>query len=161
MVEHLGLGAFGSVWKAKDTLLDRIVAIKIPRKSQLNNIEAEQFLREARAVAQLQHPNIVNVHEVGRHENSVFIVSEYVEGVSLKDSLNGPFASRRAAKITATIASALHHAHEQGVIHRDIKPSNIILDLAGQPHVLDFGLAKRDVGELTLTVSGALIGTPA
>jgi len=83
LTEHLGIGQFGSVWKAKDSTLDRTVAIKIPRKEQLGPDEAEKFLREARAAAQLRHPNIVHVHEVGRAGDTIFIASDYVEGANL------------------------------------------------------------------------------
>ncbi|MCS7469122.1 WD40 repeat domain-containing serine/threonine protein kinase [Stieleria sp. ICT_E10.1] len=162
LTERLGIGAFGTVWKAKDNQLDRTVAIKIPRKDQLSNSETEQFLREARAAAQLNHASIVSVHEVGKDEDSVFIVSDYVEGATLKDLLGGqPMAARETARVAATIADALHHAHEQGVIHRDLKPGNVMMDLDRNPHVLDFGLAKRESGEMTMTVEGAIVGTPA
>lgn len=162
LVERLGVGAFGTVWKAKDSQLDRMVAVKVPRKGQLSDAETAQFLREARAAAQLRHPSIVSVHEVGKAGDSVYIVSDYVEGVSLRDSLGGqPLPPNEAAIMAIAIADALHHAHEQGVIHRDLKPGNVMLDLDGKPHVLDFGLAKRESGEITMTVDGALVGTPA
>ena len=162
LVENLGIGAFGTVWKAKDTQLDRTVAIKIPRKGQLSDQETEQFLREARAAAQLRHPNIVSVHEVGKSDDSVYIVSDYVQGADLNQWLDGkPLPPREAAELCATIAEALHHAHEQGVIHRDLKPGNIMMDLDGNPHIMDFGLAKRESGEITMTVDGAILGTPA
>jgi len=122
----------------------------------------KQFLREARAAAQLRHPNIVSVHEVGRDDDSVFIVSDFVEGVTLADRLTAqPSSIREAAELCAKIADALHHAHEQGVIHRDVKPGNIILDVDGEPHIMDFGLARREVGEVTMTVEGRVLGTPA
>ncbi len=162
LVENLGVGAFGAVWKAKDRQLDRTVAVKIPRKGQLSDSETEQFLREARAAAQLQHPRIVSVHEVGKSDDSVYIVSDYVEGADLKEWLDGrPLPPREAAQLCAKIAEALHHAHQQGVIHRDLKPGNIMMDLAGEPHIMDFGLAKRESGEITMTVEGAVLGTPA
>ncbi len=162
LLRHVGQGQFGSVWKARDPQLDRHVALKIPRKGQLDAGESEWFLREARAAAQLKHPNIVSVHEVGRHDGTVYIVSDYVDGYSLADRLSsGPLSIREAAELTVKIAEALHHAHEAGVIHRDLKPSNIMLDNTGEPHVMDFGLAKRDAGEITMTVDGKLVGTPA
>ena len=123
------------------------MAIKIPRKGQLDPEETEQFLREARAAAQLRHPGIVSVHEVGRDQGAVFIVSDFVEGTTLADWLTAQrFSVREAAELCAKIAVALHHAHEQGAIHRDLKPGNIILDPQGEPHIMDVGLASRRNG---------------
>jgi serine/threonine protein kinase len=162
LVSRLGIGGFGTVWKARDTELDRTVAVKIPRKGQLGRDEVEQFFREARSSAQLRHPNIVPVHEVGRDADTIFIVSDLIRGVSLSDWLSGAAPSaREIAQLMATIAEALHHAHQKGVIHRDLKPSNILLDDVGQPHIMDFGLAKREIGEITMTVDGHVLGTPA
>ena len=158
----LGTGAFGTVWKAQDTELDRSVAVKIPRKQQLSSVEAEQFIREARAAAQLRHPNIVSVHEVGREKGQVYIVSDLVDGLNLSDWLTGQtLTSREAAELCATVAEALQHAHQAGVIHRDLKPSNILIDADGEPHIMDFGLAKREAGEITMTTDGQVLGTPA
>ena len=150
------------MWKAKDATLDRFVAIKIPRKDQLDESDIENFFREARAAAQLRHPNIVGVHEVGREDDTIFIASDYVEGVTLKEWLEArPLPPREAARLCARIADALHVAHEVGVIHRDLKPSNIMMDMDDEPHIMDFGLAKRESGEITMTIDGALLGTPA
>jgi tetratricopeptide (TPR) repeat protein/tRNA A-37 threonylcarbamoyl transferase component Bud32 len=162
LVEQLGVGGFGSVWKAHDRKLDRTVAIKIPHRGKLNQEELEKFLREARAAAQLQHPNIVRVHEVGRDGDSAYIVSDFVRGTPLNDWLTGQQPTmRQAAEICATIADALQHAHDRGVIHRDLKPANTLIDGAGQPHLMDFGLARREVGEITVTLDGQVLGTPA
>lgn len=162
LVERLGMGAFGTVWKALDTELDRTVAIKIPRSGQLDSQHQELFLREARSAAQLRHPNIVPVYEVGRDGNTLYIVSQYIRGIDLSDWLTAQrLTSREAAELCATIADALHHAHEQGVIHRDLKPANVMIDGDGQPHIMDFGLARRDMGEITMTVEGQVLGTPA
>jgi serine/threonine protein kinase len=162
LIQRLGLGAFGSVWKARDRELDRTVAIKIPRAGALTIDEQEKFFREARAAAQLRHPHIVSVHEVGRDGDSIFIVSDFVRGVTLDDWLSGQqLSSREAARLGATIADALHHAHEKGIVHRDLKPANIIVDGDGGPHIMDFGLARREVGELTVTIDGQILGTPA
>jgi formylglycine-generating enzyme required for sulfatase activity/tRNA A-37 threonylcarbamoyl transferase component Bud32 len=160
--QWLGVGSFGAVWKARDNELDRNVAIKIPRKGQLDAAETERFLREARAAAQLKHPNIVGVHEVGREDGKVYIVSDLIEGLTLNDWLSGQRPRKReAARLCVKIAEALHHAHEQGVIHRDLKPGNVMLDRQHEPHVMDFGLAKREAGETTMTIEGQIIGTPA
>ncbi|MEX2317580.1 MAG: protein kinase [Pirellulales bacterium] len=162
LIERIGVGGFGSVWKARDKELDRTIAIKIPRQGAMTAEEQEKFFREARAAAQLRHPNIVSVHEVGRDGDSVYIVSDFVRGVTLGDWLTGQqLTGREAAELCAKIADALHHAHEQGVVHRDLKPANIMIDVAGQPHLMDFGLARREVGEVTLTLDGQVIGTPA
>ena len=108
LVDQLGTGAFGSVWLARDTQLDRSVAIKIPRKGELDASETEQFIREARAAAQLKHPNIVAVHEVGREDGQVYIVSDYVEGLTLADWLIGQqLTSRTAAELCVKLAEAL------------------------------------------------------
>lgn len=160
--ERLGTGAHGTVWKAFDSKLDRTVAIKIPRQEHLDTQAAEQFLREARAASQLKHPNIVAVHEVGREEGTLYIVSDYVPGVSLHDLLTARKLSfRESAQLCQKVAAALDHAHFAGVVHRDLKPSNILVDSTGEPYIVDFGLAKRDAGEITMTLEGQILGTPA
>lgn len=162
LIEQVGVGHFGAVWKARDTELDRTVAVKIPRRGQLSDAETEQFLREARAAAQVRHANIVSVHEIGRQGDSVYIVSDFIQGASLSEWLSGQrLTPKQAAELCATIADALHEAHEVGVVHRDLKPSNIMMDSDGRPHIADFGLAKRDAGEITVTIEGRILGTPA
>jgi len=162
LIEKVGVGTFGAVYRARDIELDRLVAVKIPRQSHVDGSRAEMFLREARAVAQLKHPNIVSVHEVGRVGETLFIVSDFVEGLSLSQRLvemRPPM--KEAAMLCVTVAEALEHAHHQGVIHRDLKPSNIMLDEKNEPHIMDFGLAKREIGEITMTMDGKVLGTPA
>ncbi len=162
LVSRLGVGGFGTVWKARDTELDRVVALKIPRKGNLGPDETEHFFREARAAAQLRHANIVAVYEIGREGETVFIVSDYVPGVTLSDWMSGFRPSvNEIARLAAIVADALHHAHALGVIHRDLKPSNIMIDDHGEPHIMDFGLAKRITGEVTMTRDGQILGTAA
>ncbi len=162
LLDKVGTGTFGSVWKARDTELDRIVAVKIPRVGHFEQAEREQFLREARAAVQAKHPNIVSVHEVGRDGDTVYIVNDFIDGADLRDYLSGqPLGLRESVELCATVANALHAAHEAGVVHRDLKPSNIMMDFAATPYVADFGLAKRDAGEITVTVEGQILGTPA
>lgn len=161
LLEKLGTGSFGTVWKAEDTELHRKVAIKIPRKSQLNREDEEMFVREARVAASLRHPNIVTVYEIGRDE-TLYIVSDLIEGKSLSEwaDSNRPNL-REVAEMCIQIASGLKHAHLAGVIHRDLKPANILVDDERVPHITDFGLAKRDTGEITMTIDGQILGTPA
>ncbi|MEX0678090.1 MAG: serine/threonine-protein kinase [Pirellulales bacterium] len=163
LLKAVGRGAFGTVYRARDTELDRIVAVKLPRSGSLTSAEDEdRFIREARSVAQLRHPNIVSIFETGRSEEVPFIVGEFVDGVTLGDLLTGRrFTPRESAELIVTVADALAYAHEQGVIHRDVKPSNIMLDDHDKPHLMDFGLARRDAGEITMTTEGQVLGTPA
>jgi serine/threonine protein kinase len=159
----LGHGAFGTVYKARDPKLDRIAAVKVPRAGNLGGQqELDRFLREARSAAQLRHPSIVTIHEVGVEGDVPYLVSDFVEGVTLADLLTSRrLTFREAAELVAAVADALQYSHDQGVIHRDVKPSNIMLAADGKPCVMDFGLAKRDAGEITMTVEGQVLGTPA
>ena len=163
LIEVVGRGAFGTVYRARDTQLQRMVAVKVPRSGQLTSQEDEdRFVREARNAAQLQHSGIVPVYEVGRGDAFPYIVSEFVEGHTLADALTARrFGFRESAQLIAQIGAALEHAHAQGVVHRDLKPSNIMLTPDGASRVMDFGLAKRDAGEITMTIEGQVLGTPA
>jgi tRNA A-37 threonylcarbamoyl transferase component Bud32 len=161
LLSRLGMGGFGTVWKARDTRLDRTVALKIPRQRNLSAAEADQFLYEARVAAKLRHPHIVTVHEIGREGDHAYIVSDLIEGQSL-DKLNRSrrLTQREAVQLLATVCDALHFAHEAGIVHRDLKPGNILVDAAGRPHVADFGLAKR-TDQFEITAQGEILGTPA
>lgn len=159
--EPVGEGSFGLVWSAFDKELHRRVAIKIPRAANLRPKDVERFLREAKLVAQLRHPNIVAVHETGSHNGTPFIVSDFVDG-STVDVWKS--TSRRSlhdvTRLCVRIADALHHAHEAGIVHRDLKPTNILVDADDRPMVTDFGLAKN-VADETSTIEGNVLGSPA
>jgi|GEM_PF-769419 len=160
LLAQAGSGGFGTVWRAKDRMLDRVVALKIPLMNRVGTSERHSFLREARAGAQLHHPNIVRVYEVGQHEQTPFIVSEFIEGTSLQKRLaQGPLPIREAVELCIRLADALQHAHDQGIIHRDLKPANILLDENGSPRIADFGLSKRLSAETTTTAPGQILGT--
>jgi WD40 repeat protein/tRNA A-37 threonylcarbamoyl transferase component Bud32 len=163
VIEVVGQGAFGTVYKAHDPQLGRTVAVKVPRASELAGPQdLDRFLREARSVAQLRHPAIVSVHEVGQEDGVPYLVSDFVCGVTLADLLSARRLSfREAAELVASIADALQYAHTRGVVHRDVKPSNIMIGEDGTPHLMDFGLAKREAGEITMTIEGQVLGTPA
>jgi WD40 repeat protein/serine/threonine protein kinase len=131
LLEAVGRGTFGTVYKARDTELNRIVAVKIPRSGHIvSNEDEERFVREARSVAGLHHPGIVPVYDVGREATFPYIVAEYVEGATLSDTLTRRrLGFREAAELIANVADALQHAHGHGVVHRDLKPSNIMLEV--------------------------------
>lgn len=161
---ELGVGSFGHVFRAWDTQLNRTVAIKVQRAGAFASDEDRaRFLREARSAAQLKHAGIISLFETGETEEGVgYLVSEYVAGATLEEQIGGrPTDPREAAMLAAQIADALDYAHAHGVIHRDIKPSNILIDEAGEPHIMDLGLAKQEAGEATVTSDGRVMGTPA
>jgi serine/threonine-protein kinase len=162
LIELVGTGAAGEVWKANDTRLQRTVAIKLPHSDNLSEAELHRFLREGRAAAQLRHPSIVPVHEVGRDGHAAYIVSDFIPGQSLRNRIcQQKYTYRQAAELCAKLAEALHHAHEHGVVHRDLKPANVMIDTAGEPHLTDFGLAKLASDARNLTLNGQLLGTVA
>src|SRR6266851_3688187 len=157
----LGQGSFGRVYLAHDDHLNRPVALKVPhRRLVARPQDAEAYLAEARTVAQLDHPHIVPVFDVGSTEECpFFFVSKYVEGCTLAQKIKEDRpAVRPAAELAATVAEALHYAHRKGLVHRDVKPGNILLDTSGQPHVADFGLALQ---EENLGQGPKFAGTPA
>jgi hypothetical protein len=165
LLAELGMGSFGYVFRARDLELDRTVAIKVQRAGAFATQEdVGRFLREARSAASLTHSAIVALYDTGHTDDGVcFLVTEYVEGETLEQRLKrGRMEPAAAAELVAQLASAVHFAHEHGVVHRDLKPSNIILDSAEHPHITDFGLAKRAGGaDPPMTSNGRVMGTPA
>ncbi len=170
----LGRGGMGRVYKARQTNLQRLVALKVILSGDAADAEQVARIREeAKAIARLQHPNIVQIHEIGEEDGHPFLALELVEGGSLAEHLRGtPMTAKRAAQLVETLARAVHAAHQQGVIHRDLKPANILLAppaFATDPahgmdgwvlKITDFGLAKRRDESVGLTLSGAVMGTP-
>jgi serine/threonine protein kinase/formylglycine-generating enzyme required for sulfatase activity len=143
----LGKGSFGVVYQGYDDELQRVVAIKVPHRQQVSETGAvEVYLREARMVASLDHPHIVPVHDFGHTDDGLcYVVSKFVEGSDLQKRLRQSRLSvTESARLVATVAEALHHAHHRGLVHRDIKPSNILIDTAGEAHIVDFGLAMKE-----------------
>ena len=162
LLEELGRGGMGVVYRAHQKSLDRIVCTKMILSGRLaGQRDVERFLAEAKAMAALRHPNIVAVYEVNSHDDQYFYSMEYVPGQTLADEVReGPLTADRAAKYLQAISKAIAYAHEEGVLHRDLKPSNIIVDQNNVPRVMDFGLARQiDTGALTST--GSLAGTPS
>ncbi len=158
----LGSGAFGTVYLGHDLQLDRAVAIKSLRSDRGLSAEHQQeFLQEARRVAKLRHPGIVAVHDFGVQDDCVFIVSDFVEGMTLKDRIKKqPFSWQESVRVSAALADALAHAHSLRVVHRDIKPANIILTADAKPILVDFGLGL-DESEMGGRQRGMIAGTPA
>jgi serine/threonine protein kinase len=164
LLEELGIGSFGCVLRARDTELDRAVAIKVLRAGQLaSRDDIDRFLREAWSAAQLKHPGIVSLYDTAPTEDGTFYLEEeFIPGQTLAARLSaGRLGFRQAAGLIADLAEALEYAHQQGIIHRDLKPSNIMLDTEERPHLMDFGLAKRETDELPMTLDGQVLGTPA
>jgi eukaryotic-like serine/threonine-protein kinase len=160
---ELGSGAMGIVYRARQISLDRFVALKMIRAGALAREEdLRRFQNEAEAVARLDHPHIVPIYEVGERDGRRYFSMKLIGGPCLNSRLATYTTNPKgAARLTITIAEAVHHAHQRGILHRDLKPSNILLDEDGDPHVTDFGLAKRVEGANELTISGAILGTPA
>jgi serine/threonine protein kinase/Tol biopolymer transport system component len=164
LTEDLGSGGMAAVYKAYDQHLNRTVAIKVILPGlQQSDVLLKRFEREARAVAQLSHPNIVSVIDYGSHDGAPYLVMEYISGGSLKDQLGQPLPWQEAARKLIPVAQALQYAHEQGIIHRDIKPANVLVTATGDLMLSDFGLAKLIGSEegIHLTQTGAQPGTPA
>jgi WD40 repeat protein/tRNA A-37 threonylcarbamoyl transferase component Bud32 len=161
--QELGRGGMGVVYQARQMTLNRLVALKMIRAGVLaDDVELRRFQNEAEAVAQLDHPGIVPVYEVGEHQDQRYFSMKLVPGGSLGGRLDAyKDDPRAAAALLAEVARAVEHAHARGILHRDLKPANILLDGQGKPHVTDFGLAKKLEESIELTQSGAVMGTPA
>jgi serine/threonine-protein kinase len=158
---ELGRGGMGVVYQARQTKLDRLVALKMILAVKLPGAE-ERFRAEARAVAALQHPNIVQVYEIGEHQGQPFLALEFVDGGSLAHKLGGtPLPSHDAARLVADLARAMSYAHGRQIVHRDLKPSNVLLARDGTPKIADFGLARHLEGDGDRTQTGAIVGTPS
>jgi serine/threonine protein kinase len=160
---RLGSGSFGAVYRAYDPLLDREVALKVPKTGRNYSEEGRaRMLREAKAAAQFRHPNIVPLYDAGFDGERFFMASALIEGETLAQTIERqPPNFGRAAEIVARLAAALHYAHQRGVIHRDVKPSNVLIDSEGHPLLTDFGMARLEESASLLTRAGAVFGTPA
>jgi tetratricopeptide (TPR) repeat protein len=163
ILDVLGRGGMGVVYKARQVNLNRLVALKmVLAGAHAGPQHLARFAIEAEAVARLQHPNIVQIYEVGEHDGLPFFSLEYVDGVSLSQKISGkPQPPREAAELVERLARAMAVAHERGIIHRDLKPANVLLTQDGMPKIADFGLAKRLEDDSALTRSGTLMGTPS
>jgi tRNA A-37 threonylcarbamoyl transferase component Bud32 len=165
ILELLGQGGMGAVYKARQKNLDRLVALKIIRPDNAADPSfADRFLREARALAKLNHPNIVTVYDFGNEGEICYLLMEYIDGVNLRQTMRaGQLTPSEALAIVPQICDALQYAHDQGVVHRDIKPENVLLDRLGRIKIADFGLAKLlgiNPDSMTLTLTKHVVGTP-
>ena len=164
ILKKLGEGGKGIVYKARDTVLNRVVAIKMLKSAVPSEEAYSRFMREAQAVAKLNHPNIVSIYDIGKEDEKQFFVIEFVDGMSLR-SLMGTYPEGKCdiqtvLRIGIDVCSALQYAHSQGVLHRDIKPENILITEEGTAKLMDFGLAKM-LGQPSITQEGIIVGTVA
>jgi serine/threonine protein kinase len=165
LIAEVARGGMGVVYKARQSRLNRIVAVKVLAAGSFAAPDfVKRFRTEAEAVASLDHPNIVPIYEVGEHEGQPFFSMKFIEGGSLSEqisSLKLQIPDGEAAELLAKLARAVHYAHQRGILHRDIKPGNVLLDADGEPHLTDFGLARLVEKESTLTHTMAMLGTPS
>ncbi len=161
LLEEIARGGMGVVYRARQSNLNRIVAVKVLLHGPFSSAEfVRRFQTEAEAAAALRHPNIVSIYEIGEHDGHHFLSMEYIEGRNLSEVIREqPMSARRAAACLKTVAEAVEHAHQNGVVHRDLKPSNILLDALDAPRVTDFGLAKLVHRDSELTTTGQLLGS--
>ncbi len=164
LIERLGVGGMGVVWRAEDPALGREVALKMLLSGRgASAVEIERFDREARATARFNHPNIVSVHHVGVHDGNHYFTMDLVRGSTLADRLkkSGPLEPAEAVRLLGQVAAGVHYAHQRAIIHRDLNPKNILLTEDGVPRITDFGIARDMENESRITRAGLPVGTPA
>jgi len=163
ILDELGRGGMGVVYRARHVSLNRLVALKmILSGGHAGGADLERFLAEAEAVAAFAHPNVVQVFEVGRDGHLPFMALEFIDGGTLADRVkDGPLPAKEAARVVEALARGLNTAHQAGIVHRDLKPANVLMTRDGTPKVTDFGLAKRVEGGSGLTQTGTILGTPS
>src|SRR5919109_245301 len=163
LLEEVGRGGQGVVYRAHQKSLNRTVALKVIGLGPwTTEAHLKRFRREAEAAASLDHPSIVPIYEVGEREGACYFSMKFVEGGQLDEVVRRePMPARHAAEVIAKVARTVHYAHERGILHRDIKPGNILLDKEGEPHLTDFGLARLIESESTITRTMDVLGTPS